>query len=85
MIRKKLIDLNLAQKAIPPQKWEDVRPAVDRANACVPHARPLTKEERMAHPPYAEDCLYLDLIAPHRASHSSSSFFKSRSSSKHIL
>uniref|UniRef100_A0A914HX89 Carboxylesterase type B domain-containing protein n=1 Tax=Globodera rostochiensis TaxID=31243 RepID=A0A914HX89_GLORO len=56
------------EKPIPPQKWDDIRPAVEPAPACVPHARPFDGTSRA----FAEDCLYLNLICPHKKNENAS-------------
>ncbi|KAL3103454.1 hypothetical protein niasHT_025321 [Heterodera trifolii] len=54
------------EKPIASQKWEGVRSAVDQPPGCVPHARP-TEEGMADQQPISEDCLFLNVFAPHRS------------------
>uniref|UniRef100_A0A914I3Q7 Carboxylic ester hydrolase n=1 Tax=Globodera rostochiensis TaxID=31243 RepID=A0A914I3Q7_GLORO len=47
------------EKPLPPKPWHEVRPALKLKAACVPHARDECKE-------CSEDCLYLNIFAPHQ-------------------
>jgi carboxylesterase type B len=48
---------------LPPQKWEGIRQAKEHAAECVPHAPPSALESGKIG---SEDCLYLNVFAPHR-------------------
>uniref|UniRef100_A0A183BT20 Carboxylic ester hydrolase n=1 Tax=Globodera pallida TaxID=36090 RepID=A0A183BT20_GLOPA len=47
------------EKPLPPKPWHEVRPALKLKAACVPHARDECNE-------CSEDCLYLNIFAPHQ-------------------